>query len=272
MRWFFLILIIINIAVISLVFRSNLNAPKPNALKPQQSAAFPSSLVMIDELESLPTEITHTPIATASNSNINPGNRQSNSSSLTNENGAVFNAIVSYSELDLLEDIPLDEQAEELKTEAYQPSGLSRVCINLTNLEKDDDMTAIIDTLGKSKINPEVYSEDAPFYWVYIPPANIRNNVKQTILAIRDLNLDAHLLKDGLYRGGISTGVFVNERNATRYASRLRDLGFEANIEQRERKKYRIFIGRKDVRVFNNEVFENIRRQFNFVKIEENPC
>lgn len=264
MRWFFLFLILVNIVVVSLVFNANLNAPRPTDVKPQQSVAFPASLVMMNELETLPTEIIEAPLTNVSDND--------SSSIIIDQTGAVFESVVAYNELDVLQNEPLDGDVELSNQEDYEPSGLSRVCINLTNLEKDEDMTSVIDMLTKAEINPEVYNDSSPYYWVYIPPYEIEGSASNTITRIRDLNLDAHLLKDGKHRGGISTGVFVSERNATRYAKRLRELGFNANIEERNRKKYRIVVGRKFVRTFNSKVYEALRRQFNFVAIDEEPC
>ena len=183
----------------------------------------------------------------------------------------VVESIVAYDEVDLLKN-PLDASSESLPQENYEPSGRSRVCINLSNLEKDADMAAVIDMLDDADIGPEIYIDKAAYHWVVMKPEDTDDQAEIVIRNMRDRNLDAHLLNDGKYKGGISAGVFVSKENADLYSARLQRMGFNVSLEERDRKKYRVVIDRDDVNTFNREVQAPLRRQFNFIKIEESAC
>lgn len=111
-------------------------------------------------------------------------------------------------------------------------------------------------------------------YWVLLPPAQTRRKALQTLRELQARKIDSYLITSGDLSNAISLGLFNREELAKGVKEKIREAGYSAQIQRKERLE-KVFW----VQISSDQAFENARKVLDElvsdskgIKISNTPC
>lgn len=130
-----------------------------------------------------------------------------------------------------------------------------RVCARVGPFENEAARNAILKRLGEAGLKaisepPEANSVRQ--YWVLLPPADSRRRALQTLRELQARKVDSYLIASGDMRNAISLGLFSREELARGVQEKIREAGYPAEIQPKDKPETRFW-----VQVIAEQPFEN---------------
>jgi hypothetical protein len=168
---------------------------------------------------------------------------------------------------------PEDERAVDAAGSGQVQVPAESFCLTVGPLPQADDASAVSARLEAHGYHSRVRAQEIrkpAGYWVYMPamPAPQAHRIVS--------ELDAHGLTDHYIgkQNYISLGIFSQESKAQRHLARIRQLGFDAVLEQRYRtaKEYWLDVDETDVPLAGTDLWTRIQREYADAGVQRVSC
>ena len=111
-------------------------------------------------------------------------------------------------------------------------------------------------------------------FWVLIPAMSGRDASLSWLRELDAQGVDAYLITEGDYAGGISLGLFSQGTLAAELQKRIANRGYAARMEEipRFREEHWLEISQDDTELMSNALWEVLRQRYGFAEKHENLC
>jgi cell division protein FtsN len=140
--------------------------------------------------------------------------------------------------LKLLSETPVSQRGEvapESSSTSTKSSGdASSFCYRIGPISSNDMLEQLRNALTKSgfEVKAEVLSDDQASFLVYIPSLASRDRADVMAGELSSKGFDASVINDPQFANSVSLGVFTSQAKADVLKSKMRELGYQAEIRQ----------------------------------------
>lgn len=239
MRWFFLILLIVNILYVTW----ELKRERPVASVTPTLPAHVDRLVLLSELESTIPQQTPVAQATAEVAEAVPEETapvmdEVEQQSDTSETASAEVAVLGDTDAAEDDTIAVESQAEAAVDKPADPpvdEPASDLCYTLGPFREMETLRVVTREIKDYVVEASFRSRDEQeqsMFRVYLKPVGGKREARALIKQLVSKNIrDYFIITDGPYKNGISLGYFSDKSRAERHAKRVRKSGFDAVLE-----------------------------------------